>query len=176
MARLSVGDSSVPAALLATWSLFVWGGRLRNLINEPGGLGELGSADRWSLADSALVFERAARSLKRRGASALDAEDGAKSRELDWRGAPTLCLDLPIRSALEIELLRSLFGLQKEVAMTASRGDDGSLEAASDLLAVEPLDLDAGSSPGCALERVQRYVFAPEIPIPQAPFESSTGI
>ncbi len=54
MARLSVGDSSVPAALLATWSLFVWGGRLRNLINEPGGLGELSSADRWSLAGSLL--------------------------------------------------------------------------------------------------------------------------
>lgn len=44
-----------PAAALAVWSLFVWGGRLRNLIAEPGGLDELTGSDRWSLIGS-LVF------------------------------------------------------------------------------------------------------------------------
>ncbi len=56
MARLPVTDRSspVPAAALAVWSLFVWGGRLRNLVAEPGGLGELTGGDRWSLAGSLL--------------------------------------------------------------------------------------------------------------------------
>ncbi|MDH3302501.1 MAG: hypothetical protein OES24_18525 [Acidimicrobiia bacterium] len=66
MARLVVGDSParlfpsagsvpvVPAAGLAAWSLFVWGGRLRNLLAEPGGLGELTGGDRWSLIGSLL--------------------------------------------------------------------------------------------------------------------------
>lgn len=40
--------------MLAVWSLFVWGGRLRNLIAEPGGLGDLTGGDRWSLAGSLL--------------------------------------------------------------------------------------------------------------------------
>lgn len=55
MARLALGRSTVPAAVLAVWSLLVWGGRLRNLIAEPGGLGDLTGGDRWSLAGS-LVF------------------------------------------------------------------------------------------------------------------------
>ncbi len=38
----------VPAALVA-WTLFVWGGRLRNLAQEPGPIGE---TSRWSLVGS----------------------------------------------------------------------------------------------------------------------------
>lgn len=41
-----------PAATLSLWSLFVWGGRLRNLIAEPRGLGDLTGGDRWSLTGS----------------------------------------------------------------------------------------------------------------------------
>ncbi len=37
------------AAILAAWNLFVWGGRLRNLIVDPGGLAV---ANRWSLLAS----------------------------------------------------------------------------------------------------------------------------
>ena len=38
--------------VLAAWTLFVWGGRLRNLAADPGGLAE---ANRWSLVSS-VVF------------------------------------------------------------------------------------------------------------------------
>jgi len=43
-----------PAVALAVWSLFVWGGRLRNLFAEPGGLGDLAGGERWSLVGSLL--------------------------------------------------------------------------------------------------------------------------
>ena len=44
---------SVPAGrVLAAWNLFVWGGRIRNLLVDPGGPAE---ANRWSLAGS-VVF------------------------------------------------------------------------------------------------------------------------
>lgn len=43
---------ALPVALFALWTLFVWGGRLRNLWLEPGGLGVAG---RWSLA-GAIAF------------------------------------------------------------------------------------------------------------------------
>jgi len=39
----------MPALTFAGWTLFVWGGRLRNLIGEPGGVGDV---SRWSLAGS----------------------------------------------------------------------------------------------------------------------------
>ncbi len=38
-----------PVVALALWHLFVWGGRFRNLINEPGPLAD---ANRWSLVGS----------------------------------------------------------------------------------------------------------------------------
>lgn len=53
--RWSGPRGSIPAVALAVWSLFVWGGRFRNLIVEPGGLGDLTGAQRWSLAGS-LIF------------------------------------------------------------------------------------------------------------------------
>lgn len=38
--------------VLAAWNLFVWGGRIRNLLADPGGLAQ---ANRWSLVGS-VVF------------------------------------------------------------------------------------------------------------------------
>lgn len=47
------GRWSVPAGrVLAAWNLFVWGGRIRNLLVDAGGLAE---ANRWSLVGS-VVF------------------------------------------------------------------------------------------------------------------------
>ncbi len=46
----ATGRWAVPAGrILAAWNLFVWGGRIRNLLAEPGGLAE---ANRWSLVGS----------------------------------------------------------------------------------------------------------------------------
>lgn len=42
----------VAGRVLAAWNLFVWGGRIRNLLADPGGLAE---ANRWSLVGS-VVF------------------------------------------------------------------------------------------------------------------------
>lgn len=55
VARRSGTRGSIPAVALAAWSLFVWGGRFRNILVEPGGLGDLTGAQRWSLAGS-LIF------------------------------------------------------------------------------------------------------------------------
>ncbi len=49
-----LGEPPVRAAILAVWSLVVWGGRLRNLIVEPGGPGDLTGGQRWSLVGSLL--------------------------------------------------------------------------------------------------------------------------
>ena len=43
------GRFLISAAALAIWNLFVWGGRLRNLVAEPGPVGD---ANRWSLVGS----------------------------------------------------------------------------------------------------------------------------
>jgi hypothetical protein len=46
----AMGRWAVPSGrVLAAWNLFVWGGRIRNLLAEPGGLAE---ANRWSLVGS----------------------------------------------------------------------------------------------------------------------------
>jgi hypothetical protein len=45
----SVARFPIPAVVLVLWTLFVWGGRLRNLAADPGGLAE---ANRWSLGAS----------------------------------------------------------------------------------------------------------------------------
>ncbi|MGB5760033.1 MAG: hypothetical protein WBM50_24175, partial [Acidimicrobiales bacterium] len=45
-ARQLAGDADLVIAGFGGWTLFVWGGRLRNLWIEPGGLG---AAGRWSL-------------------------------------------------------------------------------------------------------------------------------
>lgn len=52
IARLGGGPAR--AVILAVWSLVVWGGRLRNLIVEPGGPGDLTGGQRWSLVGSLL--------------------------------------------------------------------------------------------------------------------------
>lgn len=52
--RRWIATCSLAAVVLAVWHLLVWGGRLRNLLAEPGGLGDLTGSDRWSLAGSLL--------------------------------------------------------------------------------------------------------------------------
>lgn len=49
--RAGVGASTI-VLIFALWTLFVWGGRLRNLWLDPGGFAE---ASRWSLVGS-IVF------------------------------------------------------------------------------------------------------------------------
>ena len=59
-ARSPADRRLVPAVALSVWNLFVWGGRLRNLIAEPG---DLLDANRWSLAGSILFCALAVATL-----------------------------------------------------------------------------------------------------------------
>ena len=78
----------------------------------------------------------------------------------------SLWLDLPLRSACQVALLRALVARSRDVLATVAAGDDETLEWLGSLLgegAVIDLDreepVDAGSASGSRLDRVQRFVF-----------------
>ncbi len=78
----------------------------------------------------------------------------------------SLWLDLPLRSACQVALLRALVARSRDVLATVAAGDDETLEWLGSLLgagAVVDLDREeavvAGASGGRRLDRVQRSVF-----------------
>ena len=106
---------------------------------------------RFGLADPATVLRSAV--------VAVDGEQVAVPPGSLW-------LDLPLRSACQVALLRALVARSRDVLATVAAGDDETLEWLGSLLgegAVIDLDREeavvAGTSGGRRLDRVQRFVF-----------------
>ena len=106
---------------------------------------------RFGLADPATVLRSAV--------VAVDGEQVAVPKGSLW-------LDLPLRSASQVALLRALAARSRDVLATVAAGDHETLEWLGSLLgdgAVIDLDreeaVDAGTAGGRRLARVQRFVF-----------------
>ncbi len=107
--------------------------------------------DRFRLADRTAVLRLAGMAVVKSGVAVPRA---------------SLWLDLPLRSASQAELLRTLAERSREVLATVAAGDDEALEWLGSVLddgTVIDLDreepADGGASAGRRLDRVQRFVF-----------------
>ena len=113
---------------------------------------------RAGLVDRSLLFRMASR--------ALDESTRASGMPTD---GPLVLLDVSVPDAATRQFVAALCRTASSVLATVPPGDDRTLAALTSLVGVRAAETeapDAPDAPGPSLERVRRYLFAPDVPPP----------
>lgn len=105
--------------------------------------------ERWALADGAQVLEAGTQALR---------EGGLET------GLPVLLLDVRLSCVLETGFVAALATASGDFFATAADGDGDSVKALEAVIGGKAQLLDGDEEVSARLERVQRYVFLPEVP------------